>query len=127
MFKITGRIVVILLAACLVSGVLYLLVNGAAGQPGLLAGLDRRGGFEGGFRVAANRQANLATVFAQGVSNLGLRSGFGGDGFRNRFSLGRGFSSVIGDLIIVALITVLVVLLHGLIKKALSHPPAKMV
>jgi len=127
MFKITGRIVVILLAACLVSGMLYLLVNGVAGQPGLLAGLDRRGGFEGGLRVAANRPANLANFFAQGVSDLGLRSGFAGGDFRNRFSLTRGFSSVIGDLIIVALITVLVVLLHGVIKKALSHPPAKIV
>ena len=81
MFKITGRIVLILLAASLVAGVLYLLVNGAGGQPGLLGSLDRRAGFNGGFRVAANRQANIGSFLAQGVSNLGLRSDFGDGGF----------------------------------------------
>jgi len=113
----------ILLAAYLVSGVLYLLVNGAAGQPGLLANLDRRGGFDGGFRRTANGQANLGSFLAQGIPGLGSRTDFGGGGFRNRFSFGRAFSGVVSDLMIVFLITALVVLVHGSIKKALSHPP----
>jgi hypothetical protein len=125
MFKITGRIVLILLTACLVSGVLYVLVNGAAGQPGLLAGLDRRGGFDGGFRRTANGQVNLGSFLTQGIPGLGSRTNFGDGGFRNRFSLGRAFSGVVSDLIIVSLITALFVLVHGVIKKALSHPPEK--
>jgi hypothetical protein len=123
MFKITGRIVLILLAACLVSGLLYLLVNGAAGQPGLLAGLDRRSGFDGGFRRAFNGQANLSSFLTQGIPGLGSRANFGDGGFRNRFSFGRAFSGVASDLIIVSLITALVVVVHASIKKALSHPP----
>jgi hypothetical protein len=123
MFKITGRIVLILLAACLVSGVLYFLVNGAAGQPGLLAGLDRRNGFDGGFRRTANGQANLSSFLTQGIPGLGSRTNFGDGGFRNRFSLGRAFSGVVSDLIIVSLITALVVVIHGSIKRVLSHPP----
>jgi hypothetical protein len=122
-FKITGRIVLILLIACLVSGALYLLVNGVAGQPGLLTGLDRRNGFGGGFRRTANGQANLGSFLTQGIAGLGSRTDFGDGGFRNRFSLGRAFSGVVSDLIIVSLITALVVLIHGSIKKALSHPP----
>jgi hypothetical protein len=126
MFKITGRIVLILLAASLVSGMLYWLVNGTAGQPGLLASLDRRGGFGSGFRRTANGQSNLSSVLTQGVSSLAFRAtNFSDGGFRNRLSLARGLSGVVGDLIVVALITVLVVLVHGVIKKALSHPPEK--
>jgi hypothetical protein len=125
MFKITGRIILILLAAGLVSGALYLLVNGAAGQPGLLANLDGRGRFEGGLRVAANRQAAPGSFLSQGVSSLPFRANFGDGGFRSRFSAGRGLAGLFGDLIIVTLITGLVVLIHGVIKKALSHPPAK--
>jgi hypothetical protein len=124
-FKITGRIVLILLAACLVSGVLYLLVNGAAGQPGLLSSLDRRVGFDGGIRRNGSGQANLGNILTQGLPGQASRTNFGDGGGRNRFSLGRGLSGVIGDFIIVALITVVVVLLHGGIKKALSRPPAK--
>ena len=123
MFKITGRIVLILLAACLVSGVLYLLVNGVAGQPGLLAGLDRRGGFDGGFRRTADGQANLSIFLTQGIPGLGVRTNFGDGGLRNRFSLGRAFSGVVSDLIIVTLITALVVLVHTSLKKVLGHPP----
>jgi hypothetical protein len=123
MFKITGRIVLILLAACLVSGMLYLLVNGAAGQPGLLANLDRRNGFDGGFRRTANGQANLGSFLTQGIPGLGSRTNFGDGGSRNRFSLGRAFSGLVSDVIIVSLITALVILVHGWIKKALSHPP----
>jgi hypothetical protein len=125
MFKITGRIVLILLAACLVSGVLYLLVNGTAGQPGLLSSLDRGGGFDRGFRLTGNPLANAGSLLVQTVTSPLFRSNFGDGGFRNRYSLWRGLSSVIGDLMIVALITVLVVLVHGVIKKALSHPPEK--
>jgi len=124
MFKITGRIFLILLAASLVAGALYLLVNGAGGHAGLLSGLDRRGGFGGGFRVA-NRQATVGGFLAQGVSDLGLRSNFGDGGFRNRSSLWGGLSGVFGDLIIVTLITVLVVTLHRVIKKAFRYTPAK--
>jgi hypothetical protein len=54
-----------------------------------------------------------------------LRTNFGDGGFRNRFSAGRGLAGVVGDLIIITLITALVVLVHGVIKKALSHPPVK--
>ena len=122
MFKITGRIVLILLAASLVAGALYLLVNGAGGQPGLLSSLDYRGGFRG-----ANRQASVGTILLQGVLNPGFRPSFIDGGFRNRFSLVRAFSGVISDLIIVTLITVVVVLLHGALKKGLHRPPAKTV
>ena len=122
MFKITGRIVLILLAASLVAGALYLLVNGAGGQPGLLSGLDYRGGFRGG-----NRQASVGTLLLQGVLDPGFRPNFGDGGFRNRFSVVRAFSGVASDLIIVTLITVVVVLLHGALKKGLHRPPAKTV
>jgi hypothetical protein len=125
MFKITGRIVLILIAASLVAGVLYLLVNGVAGQPGLLSSLDRRGGFGGGLRGAANEQPASRVFLAQGVSNLTLRSDFGAGGFRERISLGRGLAGVVSNLIIVTLITVLVVLVHGAIKKALGRPLVK--
>jgi len=125
MFKITGRIVLILIAAGLVAGGLYLLVNGAAGQPGLLSSLDRRGRFGGGLRSTANRPAAPGAFLAQGVSNLTLRSDFGAGGFRERISLGRGLAGLVSDLIIVTLITALVVLVHGAIKKALSRPPVE--
>ena len=125
MFKITGRIVLILIAASLVAGVLYLLVNGAAEQPGLFSSLDRRGRFGGGFRGVANGQTIPGAFLAQGVSNLGLRSDLEAGGFRDRISLGRGLAGVVSDLIIVALITALVVLVHGAIKKALNRSPVK--
>jgi hypothetical protein len=125
MFKITGRIILILLVASLISGVLYILVNGVAGQPGLLAGLDRRGRFDSGVKFAANQPATPGSFLAQGVSSLTLRSNFGDSGFRNRFSAGRGLAGLFGDLIIVTLLTVLVVFVHGVIKKAFSRPPAK--
>jgi len=125
MFKITGRIVLILLAGSLVAVVLYLLVNGAAGQPGLLGNLDRRGGFDGGFRIVANRQADPGAFLAQGISILGLRSNFNERGLGGRYSLSRGLSDVLGDLIAVTLITALVVLLHKPIKKALRRPPQR--
>ncbi len=119
MFKITGRIVLILLAASLVAGALYLLVNGVSGQPGLLGSLDRRGGFNDGIR--GGRQTNVAGLLIQGVPGLDVRSDFGGGGFRgDRFSLGRGISGVVADLITIALITLLVVLIHGAVKKALA-------
>ena len=125
MFKITGRIVLILLAASLVAGALYLMVNRAVGQPGLLSSLDRRGRLDGGIRVVPNGQVTPGALLAQGVSNLVFRSAFGDGGFRNRFSLGRGLSSVVSDLIVVTLITVLVVLVHSAIKKALCRSPVK--
>ena len=123
MFKITGRIVLILLAASLVAGALYLLVNGAGGQPGLLSGLDRRGGLGGGFRIA-NRQASVGTLLLQGVLDPGFRPNFGDGGLRNRFSVVRAFSGVISDLIIVTLITAVVGVLHSVFKKAIRRPPA---
>jgi hypothetical protein len=120
MFKITGRIILILLAASLVAGALYFLVNGTGGQPGLLSSLDYRGGFRG-----ANRQASVGTLLLQGLLNPGFRPDFGDSGFRSRFSVVRAFSGVISDLIIVTLITVVVVLLHGAFKKGLRRPPEK--
>ena len=121
MFKITGRIVLILLVASLVSGMLYLLVNGINGKPGLLGGLDRRGGF----RLAANGRATPGSILAQGVSSLAFRSNFGERGFSSRSSLGRGLSGVVVDLVVVTLITCLVVVIHAAFKKALGRPSAK--
>ena len=120
MFKNTGRIVLILIAAGLVAGVLYLLVNGTAGQPGLLSNFDRRGRFGGGLKGAANGQADAGAFLTQGVSDLTLRSDFGAGGFRGRISLGRGLEGVVSDLIIVTLITAPFVLVHGAIKRCLA-------
>ena len=117
----------ILIVASLVAGVLYLLVNGAAGRPGLLSSLDRRGRFGGGLRGVSNGQTAPGAFLAQGVSNLVLRSDFGAGGFHDRVSLGRGLAGVISDLVIVTLITALVVLVHGAIKKTLGRPPVKTV
>jgi hypothetical protein len=124
MYKITGRIILILLAASLVAGALYLLVNGVGGQPGLLSSLDRRGGPDGGFRNA-NRQAAPNGILAQGVSNLTFRPDFDGRGSRDRFSLGRGLMGVFSDLLAITLITALVVLVSGALKKALRRSPKR--
>jgi hypothetical protein len=111
MIKIMVRILVILLAVGLVSGALYLVVNGASGgsslsASGLAAGAQLDGRSGGNSNPGFDRQGN------------GFRGERDGGDFRGGFSLARGLAGTASNLLIVALIVAAV----AVIRKIANRP-----
>ena len=116
MFKIIGRILVILLVSGLIAGGLYLIVGH---NPSALDVGDRPAGFEGGLRRNFEQINKSSTLPQTPTGSSGRRAHFEGEehDFDGGLSMGRGFLGITRSLIVFSVITLLVV---G-IQKVVSH------
>ncbi len=102
MFKIIGRILVILLVSGLIAGGLYLVVQR---NPSVLGTGDRPTAFEGGLRENFE-QINNGSTLPQASTGSSDRPEHFKDG---DLSIGRGFLGITRSLIVFSVITLLVV------------------
>jgi hypothetical protein len=108
MFKIIGRIIVIVLVSSLIAGGLYLIVQR---NPSALGIGDRQAGFEG--RLDRNfEHLNNGSPLSQPSSRSATQPKHFRDGdrdFGGGTSLGRGLLGIIRNLLVFSVITLLVV------------------
>jgi hypothetical protein len=124
MFKILGRILVILLISGLIAGGVYLAVQH---NPAAFGNADRRAGFE-------SRLNNNFTQVSRGSTLSQLATGTSGrparfrsrDGdFEGGLSVGRGLLGVIRNLVVFSLITLLVITIQKAFSRISRKQPVR--
>lgn len=117
MFKIIGRILVILLVSGLIAGGLYLIVQR---NPSALGTGDRQAGFEGGLRRNFEQRNNGSALPLTSTGNNSRSARFreGDHDFEGGLSMGRGFLGITRNLIVFSIIILLVVGLQKLFSRA---------
>jgi hypothetical protein len=124
MFKIIGRILIILLVSDLIAGGFFLIVQH---NPSALGIGGRQAGFEG--RLRRNfEQVNNGSVLSQASNGSATRPARFRDGdrdFGGRVSIGHGLLGVTRNLLVFGSITLLVVSLQKLITRVTRKRPAR--